>query len=1148
MILAGGGRGWNTGVGVVPQEAVDRLSNLCGTQCSIARRRRRSMLKAITTVTVTVVFSLVSSAAQPAPADPPRLLRTPTLSQTQIAFAFAGDLWIVGRDGGEARRLTTGVGEESGPLFSPDGQMIAFTGEYDGNVDVYVVPAAGGVPRRLTYHPGSDRVAGWTPDGKRVLFRSSRNNTHGFSRLFTIPLDGAWPTEVPLPMAEEASYSPDAARLAYMPLGRRFTAWKRYRGGTAAPIWIARLVDSSIEKIPRTDSNDFNPMWVEDTVYFLSDRGGPVSLYAYDTKTKKVSRVLENDGLDLKSAAAGPGAIVYEQFGTIHLFDLKSGKARPVPIHVTGDLPEVRPRFEKAAPQVREFSLSPTGARAVFEARGEIITVPAEKGDARNLTNSAAVAERDPAWSPDGKSLAYFSDESGEYALHVRDQNGRGEVRKIPLGNPPTFYYSPMWSPDGKKIAFSDRRLNLWTIDLEQRRPVRVDTSLYDSTWWALAWSPDSRWLAYTRLLPNKLNAVFVHDLSTGQNHQITDGMSDTVSPMFDPNGKYLYFAASTDAGAARTFIDMSAIFDRPVTRSLYVVVLQKDQPSPLAPESDEEKGAEKKEEGKDAAADGGKTEAKDGEKKPEEKKEEKKPEPVRIDMEGIDQRVLALPIPPRNYTGFALGKTGILFLAESTPVPVAGVQGRTLHKFELKTRKTEKFLDGVDDFTVSRNGEKMLTRKGNQFAIIATEKPPAGDSGALKLDTVEIPVDPVAEWRQMYREVWRIERDFFYDPNYHGLNLTATAAKYAPYLDGIASREDLNYLFEEMLGELSVGHLFVGGGSSPEVKRVRGGLLGADYAIENGRYRFSRVYSGENWNPQLRAPLTQPGVNVKAGEYLLAVNDRPVRATDNLYRFFEGTADKQVVLRVGPNADETGSREVTVVPVESERGLRHLAWIEGNRRKVDQMSGGRLAYVYLPDTGQGGYTAFNRYYFAQTDREGAVIDERFNGGGVAADYIVDHLRRPLLNYWSPRYGKDVTTPGLTIFGPKAMIINEYAGSGGDLMPWYFRRLKIGPLIGKRTWGGLVGIGGYPSLLDGGGVTAPHFAFWNPDGTWDVENHGVDPDIEVEMDPKAWRQGKDPQLEKAVEVVMEALRRNPLPKHQKPAYPNYHAGSSRAAR
>jgi tricorn protease len=1106
------------------------------------------MLKALATLAATLMISTLADAAPSGPAAPPRLLRTPTVSQTQIAFAFAGDLWIVGREGGAARRLTTGVGSESDPLFSPDGQTIAFTGEYDGNVDVYVVPAAGGVPRRLTYHPGYDGAAGWTPDGKRVLFRSGRNSHRWFSRLFTIPADGVWPTEVPLPMAEEGSYSPDGSRLAYMPLGRSFTAWKRYRGGTAAPIWIARLADSSVEKVPSKGSNDFNPMWVDDTVYFLSDRDGPVTLFAYDTKAKRVSRVLENNGLDLKSASAGPGAIAYEQFGSIHLFDLKTGKARPVEISVTGDLPEVRPRFEKAASQIREYSLSPTGARAVFEARGEIITVPAEKGDPRNLTNTTAVAERDPSWSPDGKSIAYFSDESGEYALHIRDQSGRGEVRKVPLGNPPTFYYSPNWSPDSKKIAFSDRRLNLWVLDLEQRRPTRVDTGLYDGAWWAPSWSPDSRWLAYTRQLPNKLMAIFVHDVAAGKSHQVTDGMSDAVVPLFDPGGKYLYFAASTDAGPARTFIDMSAIFDRPVTRSLYLVVLQKDQPSPLAPESDEEKDGEKKEDGKAASGESGKAEGKDGEKKPDEKKEEKKPEPVRIDLDGIDQRILALPITPRNYTGFAVGKSGILFLAESTPVPVAGVQGRTLHKFELKTRKTEKFLDGIGDFTVSQNGEKMLVRRENRFSIIATDKPPTGDAGGLKLDGVEIAVDPVAEWQQMYREVWRIERDFFYDPNYHGLNLTTTAAKYAPYLEGIASREDLNYLFEEMLGELSVGHLFVGGGSRPEVKRVRGGLLGADYAIENGRYRFTRVYSGENWNPQLRAPLTQPGVNVKPGEYLLAVNDRPVRGTDNLYRFFEGTADKQVVIRVGPNPDETGSREVTVVPVENEMGLRHLAWIEGNRRKVDQMSGGRLAYVYLPDTAQGGYQAFNRYYFAQTDREGAVIDERFNGGGVAADYIVDHLRRPLLNYWAPRYGKDVTTPAMTILGPKAMIVNEYAGSGGDLMPWYFRRLKIGPLIGKRTWGGLVGIGGYPSLLDGGGVTAPHFAFWSPDGTWDVENHGVDPDIEVEMDPKLWRQGKDPQLEKAVEVVMEALRRNPLPKHQKPAYPNYHAGSSRAAR
>jgi tricorn protease len=744
------------------------------------------------------------------------------------------------------------------------------------------------------------------------------------------------------------------------------------------------------------------------------------------------------------------------------------------------------------------------------------------------------VAERDPSWSPDGKKIAYFSEESGEYVLHLRDQNGMGDVRKISLGTPPSFYYSPTWSPDGKKIAYSDKRLNLWYVDLEKgSAPTRVDTNPYEwmGTAFSPQWSPDSRWLAYTRELKNHLAAVFVHELATGKNHQLTDGMSDARFPQFDRGGKYLYFAASTDIGPAVSGFFMSST-DRPVSRSVYLIVLPKDLSSPLAPESDEEKEPEAGKSGESAKSDGA-----DAGK---EKKEPQEPVTVRIDVENIGQRILALPIPARNYVGLASAKKDILFLLESAPVPGFGASGMTLHKFDLSKRKLEKYLDGLNSFDLSYNGEKMLYRQGERWVIAKTEAAPKPDEGALKLEGMEVWVDPRAEWRQMYHEVWRIERDFLYDPGAHGLDLKAAEKRYAPYLEGIASREDLNTLFREMLGELTLGHVFVWGGDQPQVKRVRGGLLGADYRVENGRYRFARVYNGENWNPELRAPLTQPGVNVRGGEYLLTVSGRELRATDNLYRYFEGTSGKSVVLRVGPNADGTGSREVTVVPVEDEWSLRHLAWIEENRRKVDQMSGGRVAYVYLPNTARQGYQSFNRYFFAQVDREGAVIDERFNGGGQIADYIIDAMRRPLMNYWATREGEDFPAPVGAIFGPKAMIINEMAGSGGDLMPWYFRKAGLGPLIGKRTWGGLVGIGGYPQLIDGGFVTAPRVAFWSPKGEWDVENHGVDPDIEVEFDPQAWRAGRDPQLERAVAEVMEELRRNPLPRPKRPAYPNYH--------
>ncbi|HEX8559173.1 MAG TPA: PDZ domain-containing protein [Pyrinomonadaceae bacterium] len=1104
---------------------------------------------------VTALVVLCAATAAHAQTSKPQLLQQPTLSRTHIAFAFGGDLWTVARDGGEAVRLTTGVGTESRPYFSPDGSLIAFSGEYDGNVDVYVVPAAGGVPRRLTYHPGADVAQGWSKDGRSVLFRSGRNSYSRFNRLFTIPADGGLETEVPLPMAEEGSYSADGSRLAYVPLQRAFGTWKRYRGGQVTPVWIANLSDSSVEKLPREDSNDFNPMWVGDRVFFLSDRGGPVTLYSYDTRTKKVARAVENTGLDIKSADAGPGAIVYEQFGSLHLYDLDSGRTRAVSVTVAGDLPSVRPRFHRVTfQQWRSASLSPTGVRAVVEARGEVLTVPAEKGDVRNLTNTPGVAERDPSWSPDGKWIAYFSDESGEYALHLRDQSGMGEVKKISLGEPPSFFYSPVWSPDSKKIAFTDKRLNVWYVAVAGGAPVKVDTDTFDKPWHSLdpVWSPDSKWVAYTKQLRNRLTAAFVYSLEQNKATQVTDGMSDARFAAFDKSGKYLYFTASTDVGPTAGWLDMSSM-GRATTRSVYAVVLRKDLPSPLAPESDEEKvapaeaseAAEKSNQTAGANQPGAVPAPEQPQKPADAAAKKKESADVRIDFDNISQRVLALPIPARNYSGLHAGKAGTIFLLERQPL--AGGGPSTLHKFDLDKRKLDKVLDGLNFFDLAANGEKMMFCVGESCAVAATAAPPKPGEGALKLDAVEVYVEPRAEWRQMYREVWRIQRDFFYDPNHHGLDLRAAERRYEPYLEHLASRADLNYLFSEMLGELTVGHLYVAGGDTPEVRRVRGGLLGADYTVENGRYRFARIYNGENWNPNLRAPLTQPGVNVQVGDYLLAVGGREVRASDNLYSFFQGTAGKSVLIKVGPNPDGSGAREVVVVPVDTETGLRNLAWVEGNRRKVDQMSGGRLAYVYLPDTAGGGYTNFNRYFFAQTNRQGAVIDERFNGGGAAADYIVDYLHRPLMNYWATREGEPFTTPSSSIFGPKAMIINEYAGSGGDAMPWYFRKAGVGPLVGKRTWGGLVGIYDYPSLIDGGFVTAPRVAFYNPEGDWEVENRGVAPDVEVDFDPAAWRRGQDPQLERAVTVVMAALEKAPPVPHRKPAYPDYQKPAAGAA-
>jgi tricorn protease len=1056
------------------------------------------------------------------------LLRKPTLSRTHVVFAFGNNLWVVPRQGGSARPLTSGKGIQTDPIFSPDGNWVAFTGLHEGNADVYVVPAGGGQPRRLTFHPAVDQAVGWTPDSKRILFRSMRNSFTHVPRLFTVAIEGGFPAEIPVPTAYEGTFSPDGSQLAYVPLPPAFTIWKRYRGGRASSVLVARLKDSNVQSVPRTDSNDFNPMWIGDRIYFLSDRNGPVTLFSYDPAGHEVNQVLPNEGLDVKAASAGPDAIVYEQFGKLNLFDVKTGQAQPLDVTVAADLETIRPHFVPAGKFILNADLSPSGARAVFETRGEIVTVPAEKGTARNLTNTSGVAERDPAWSPNGTSVAFFSDESGEYQLHVRDQKGLEPVKKYALGQAPSFYYSPVWSPDGKRIAYTDKRLKIWYLDLGAGKNTLVDTDRFADRVIDASWSPDSRWIVYTKCLPNFLRAVFLFDLQTGKRHQVTDGMSDARFPAFDRSGKYLYFAASTDVGAAGSW-NMSSI-NRPITRSVYVVVLADNLPSPLAPESDEEKASE-------AAVD----------------KDKKTAAPsVRIDFDDIDQRTLALPIEAANYTGLLAGKSGTLFLLErpqGSAEPeglMGGSPPQTLHVFDLAKRKVEKLLEGISDVHISHSGEKLLYKQGDKWFIVGAEHPKPGD-GQLKLADVMIRVDPRQEWKQMYHETWRIERDYLYDPGFHGLDLQMAEKKYAPYLSGLSSRQDLTYLFGEMLGELTLGHVYViGGGDIPDAKPVKGGLLGADYAVENGRYRFVRIYRGENWHPELRAPLTQPGARVKAGEYLLAVNGRELNGTDNIYQAFEATADKSVLLKVGPTPDGKGAREVTVVPTDSEANLRHLAWIEDNRRKVDQLSGGRVAYVYVPDTANAGFTSFVRYFFAQAGKDAAVIDERFNRGGIIADYIVDTLRRPLIGYVSAREGDDAALPIGAIFGPKAMIINEMAGSGGDELPHYFRQAKVGPLVGKRTWGGLVGIDDYPRLIDGGIVTAPSSAFWFPPGKWEVENHGVPPDVEVELDPEALRAGHDLQLEKAVALVLEELKKNPPVKAKRPAYPNYHKAPSTA--
>ena len=1129
-----------------------------------------------------------------AASNPPLLLQSPSLSQTSVAFRYAGDVWTVPRAGGEAQRLTSTAALFNGPYFSPDGTQIAYSANLHGNTDVYVVPTAGGIPRRLTWHSAGNFAIGWTPDGKGVLFASMRDSPRHYMRLFTVHADGSGtPEPLPLPAAFDGSFSPDGQSIAYEPVTRWESDWKYYRGGQNFPIWVVNLKTLDLEKIPSSNTTDTYPTWVGDQIYFLSNRAAPsqpaveigdektgaVSLYRYDTKTKEVSLAVANKGLDLKSLQAGPGGIVYEQFGSLHVLDLKSdgkiGEDHALQITIHGDLPQLAPHLASiSTDDIRNVGLSPTGQRVAIEAHGDIFTGPAEKGDTRNLTDTSGIAERAPSWSPNGKTIAYFSDASGEYQLYLRDQTGFKAPTVIDLGANPSYYYYLVWSPDSKHILYSDKHLHLWYVDapgtdekgkeIPAGKPVLVDTSNqggFGGNGFNPDWSPDSKWIAYSRDLDNNLKGIFLYSLESRKFTQVTDGMSDASSPAFDPNGKFLYFLASTDDGPSNAGIDLSSL-DRAQTSAAYVVVLSKDGASPIPPESDDEKIKEEekkkddknpipppKAEGqgddkdKDKKDDKAKSEGKADDTKKEDKTDDKKVE-VKIDLDGIGNRILSLPVPSRNYGNIAPGKTGVIYLLEGSPLgrPSDGGPGiRALWRFTTDKRKTELVGSDLDYFIVSADASKALLGQHNSLSIISTDDlKPGGDTGKpVNLGNMHGNIDLRAEWRQMFNETWRIQRDFLYDPNTHGLSIPKIEAKYRPYLDGLASRDEFSYLTREMTGEISIGHMFVSGPYHHDDSPTTG-LLGADFTVEHDRYKIKKILGGQNWTPGLASPLTLPGVYVHEGAYILAVNGKEVHASDNLYSFFDGLAGQQTMLRIAYNADFKDAKDVTVVPIGDEDGLRNIDWIEGNLRKVDQLSGGKVAYVYMPNTGGAGYTNFNRYFYSQLNKQALVLDERWNEGGFIADYIVDVLRRQPLSVAQERDGKPQIDSVGAIFGPKTMLINQNSGSGGDAMPWYFRKAGIGKLVGTRTWGGLVGIGGYPPLLDGGSVTAPRFLIYGLTGQFEVENHGIVPDVPVEDTPKDFMAGHDLQLETGVKLVLDELKANPVPTYPKPTYPNYH--------
>ena len=1056
------------------------------------------MKKWLTLVSIAFLFSLTTAAQSPAPL----MLETPTVSSTHVAFSFAGDIWIVDRAGGTARRLTTNPAREVYPVFSPDGREIAFTrlnpagGPFGW--DIFVITVSSGEERRLTYHPDLDFPINWTPDGKNVLLLSFRQRTSLLGgQLFSIPAHGGPATELAIPRGWSGSMSPAGDRIAYTPLLNAYEVfgWRNYRGGAMSRIWIVKLSDSSTEVVPRTNSNDTDPMWIGDKVYFVSDRAGTENLFVYDTNKKTVSQLTQFERYGIKRASANGTSIVFAQGGSLHLFNIDTNQTSRIDIRVSGDFPETSPRKIDPVQWLNSVALAPDAKQMLFAIRGEVFVVNTHTGASENITKTAAAAERNPVWSPDGKWIAYFSDESGEQQLFLRAVEG-GAVRRVSVEAKPSFYSELQWSPDSKKLVFSNSHRALLCFDLDTNAVRQIDVMRHTDGDSSLQpfFSPDSRWLAYSKYDINRLRLVTLYSFESGRTQAITDAHMDAQTPVFDNGGRYLYFIGSNRTALVESQGMSGFPFRSQVIRNLYVVVLNRNDQPPLL-------------------AQGAQSSTR-----------------TVIDPEGIGDRIFQMPFWPPNAARILAGKPGALFI----------VEGGTLHKFVAGKPGLEKFVEGAGNYRIAADGSRLAFRRQGVWSIVSTDAPPKDEEGRIKLNPIELTIDPRAEWRQMYTEAWRRMREYFYDPDLHGIDLEELQAHYAAYLPNIATREDLNLLFKEMFAHLSTSHMGVGGGDSPAQPVVREavGLLGADYEVEGKLYRIKRVLFGDNTRG-ITSPLAQPGVNVKAGQYLLAIDGEEIKSEESLYRYFLGKAGKTVQLKVSARADGTGSRVIGVVPISSEVQLRNYDWIERNRLRVAAASGGRLGYIYLPDTADAGFNAFNREFYAQLNKQGMIIDGRFNEGGRAADYIIDTMRRVPLQRAALRDAEDVRIPGGIMEGPKVLLTNEMAGSGGDSLPWMWQRAGIGPVVGMRTGGAGVGAADH-SLIDGGTYRVPDWGWFDPkNGTWLMENRGVTPDFEVEIMPADWRAGRDPQLEKALQLALDALKKLKPSPIRKPKFPIY---------
>jgi tricorn protease len=1033
-----------------------------------------------------------------------RLLRQPTISERQVAFAYGADIWVADRAGGPARRLTSTPAVEANPHFSPDGKLIAFTSNRSGTMQVYVVPVEGGEPTRLTWYPAPSFARGWTPDGSRVLYASLRETAPvGYARLWTVARTGGPSTLLPAPWGYDGSYAPDGRRIVVDRVRRWDVEWRGYRGGQNTPLTILDLGTLEETRLPNERTQDIAPVWLGDKIYFISDRDWASNVWSYDVASGALQQLTHFTGAEVKSLSAGAGMLVFEQDGWIHTLDPASGRIQRLAITAQGDFPWMEARWEDVSERVGAASLSPKGRRVLMEARGEIFTVPVEHGSPRNLTRSPDADDRAPVWSPDGRRIAWFRDGGDGYALMVTDQDGLGTPRSITIGES-KMAWEPTWSPDGKQIAFEDNKVRIRVVDVESGRIRTVDAggANVERGGMELAWSPDSRFLAYAKTYPNMFRRIVVWSRDSGSVAPLTDALADAAAPVWDRNGRHLYFLASTNLALGSGWANTSSIAADP-SYGVYLMVLRADDPTPFAPRSDEEGDTTAAKKGSDTGA-----------------------VEVRIDRAGIERRIVALPMPVRRYTDLFAGPKGTVFAAEQ----VENQNGLVLQKFSQDERKATEFVRGVTRVSVSPDGEKILFRSGTQWRVVGTARPPEGSAGNV-VASLRMYLDRTEEWRQIFDETWHYERDFFYDPGMHGNDWNAVRERYRPLVPWVRHRADLNYVLDLVNGELSVGHSFVFGGDMPAVDTSSVGVLGADLVPDAGRWKITRIYTFESWNPDLVAPLDRAGLRVRVGQYIVGVDGRELTAADDPYRLLDGTAGRQTVLLVNDRPTMDGHWTVTVEPARSEDQLRQRAWVEDNRRKVDSLSSGRLAYVWIPNTGGPGVVSFNRYFFAQQDRDGAVIDERFNGGGNLDDYMVDYMTRSLraaITNEVPN-GAPYRLPA-GILGPKVLLINELAGSGGDYLPWAFRQQRAGSLVGARTWGGLVKSSVHYPLVDGGGVTAPDNAVFDPNNNkWIAENEGVPPDVEVLLDARSVAAGRDPQLERGVQEALRLLQaRGPL--------------------